>query len=389
MRSRRPASPTQSFPRSAESPTDTKKPPISSWRRFSAGTDFQLASSTHELKSNSPSSAELCEDKPLYYFRPFRNSDPPKLANLWNRQAAQRGLAQPISAELLERCLFSCPTFEREGLIVATRDDMIAGFVHVGFGSTEDRCGLCTDLGTICMLMVDPTIETLAGVEGRLGSELLAHGEQYLRDHGATVLYAGSIQPLETFYLGLYGGSELPGILASDVEALAFYQRYDYEAIDRVCVLHCDLDRVRPTFDRRQLRLRREMQVTASYDPPATSWWDAVTASGLERTRFDLICPADSSVLASVEFWNMEPLASSWGIRAAGMTNLTVNSDRRRAGIATRILSEAFRSLKTEGITQVEAQTMTENQPARALYESLGFVQIDEGVVLRKKPPNP
>ena len=350
---------------------------------------FQQKQWTSGLKSNSPCSAEPYEDSSLYHFRPFRNTDPPKLANLWNRQAAQRGLAQPISAELLERCIFSRPTFERDGLIVAARDDMIAGFVHVGFGSTEDRCELCTDLGATCMLMVDPTIETLGDVEGQLGSELLAHGERYLRTRGATVLYAGSIQPLDTFYLGLYGGSELPGILASDVEALAFYQRHDYEPIDRVCVLHCDLDRVRPTFDRRQLRLRREMQVTASYDPPATSWWDAVTASGLERTRFDLICTADSSVLASVEFWNMEPLASSWGIRAAGMTNLTVNSDRRRAGIATRILSEAFRSLKAEGVTQVEAQTMGENQPARALYESLGFVQIDEGVVLRKKPQNP
>ena len=31
------------------------------------------------------------------------------------------------------------------------------------------------------------------------------------------VLYAGGINPLNSFYLGLYGGSEIPGVLQSDV----------------------------------------------------------------------------------------------------------------------------------------------------------------------------
>ena len=323
----------------------------------------------------------------MYQFRPFRNSDPPRLANIWNRQPSQRGLVQPVSAELLERGIFSRPTFEREGFIVATQDNVAVGFVHAGFGATEDLARLSTDLGVTCMLMVDPAVDREAGDPKQgLSGELLAHGEEYLRRQGATVLYAGAIRPLDPFYLGLYGGSELPGILNSDTQALSLYKAHDYEEIDRVCVLQCDLTRSRAAFNRRQLRLRREMQVTTTYDPPTTSWWEAVTLGDMERTRFELIRSADGALLASVNFWNMEPLASSWGIRAAGMMELDVVAEERRIGIATCLLGEAFRSLKAEGVTQVEAQTMIQNKPAQALYKSFGFQQVDEGVVLRKRP---
>jgi len=327
----------------------------------------------------------------VYQFRPFRNSDPPRLADIWNRQSSQRRLVQPVSAELLERCIFSRPTFERKGFVIATQDDVAVGFVHAGFGATEDLTRLSTDLGVTCMLMVDPavdvTVDRGAGDPRQgLDSALLARGEEYLRRQGATVLYAGAIRPLDPFYLGLYGGSELPGILSSDAQALSLYKAHDYEEIDRVCVLQCDLTRSRAAFDRRQLHLRREMRVTVTYDPPTTSWWEAVTLGDMERTRFELIRSADGAPLASVNFWNMEPLSSSWGIRAAGMMELDVVAEERRVGIATCLLGEAFRCLKAEGVTRVEAQTMIQNKPAQALYKSFGFQQVDEGVVLRKRP---
>ena len=323
----------------------------------------------------------------MYQFRPFRNSDPPRLADIWNRQPSQRGLVQPVSAELLERYIFSRPTFERKGFVIATQDDVAVGFVHAGFGATEDLSRLSTDLGVTCMLMVDGAVGRGAGdPQQGLAGALLARGEEYLRRQGATVLYAGAIRPLDPFYLGLYGGSELPGILNSDAQSLALYKAHDYEEIDRVCVLRCDLTCSRSAFNRRQLHLRRKTQLTVTYDPPTTSWWEAVTLGSVERTRFELIHSADGALLASVVFWNMEPLASSWGIRAAGMMELDVVAEQRRAGIATCLLGEAFRCLKAEGVTQVEAQTMAQNKPAQALYKSFGFQQVDEGVVLRKKP---
>ena len=317
----------------------------------------------------------------MIHYRSFRNTDPPALVDIWRSHANVPGLAQPMSVPRLEQLVLAKPYFDHDGLIVALADEQPIGFAHAGFGPNEDETGLCVDPGVTCVLLVHPHPE-----HDEIERELLARCETYLTRRGAKVLYAGAIQPLTPFYLGLYGGSELPGILNSDAQSLSLYKAHDYEEIDRVCVLQCDLTCSRTVFNRRQLHLRREMRVTVTYDPPTTSWWEAVTLGDVERTRFELTRSADGILLASVNFWNMEPLASSWGIRAAGMMELDVVAEERRAGIATCLLGEAFRCLKAEGVTQVEAQTMIQNKPAQALYESFGFQQVDEGVVLRKRP---
>ena len=67
------------------------------------------------------------------------------------------------------------------------------------------------------------------------------------------------------------------------------------------------------------------------------------------------------------------------------MFDLEVSSQRRRQGLATFLLSEAFERLRNRGILLVEAQTMQQNAPAIALYEKLGFKKVDEGIVYRKE----
>jgi len=39
-------------------------------------------------------------------YRTFRNTDPPLLVSVWRSRAGQRGLMQPVSADLLEQLLF-------------------------------------------------------------------------------------------------------------------------------------------------------------------------------------------------------------------------------------------------------------------------------------------
>jgi ribosomal protein S18 acetylase RimI-like enzyme len=68
----------------------------------------------------------------------------------------------------------------------------------------------------------------------------------------------------------------------------------------------------------------------------------------------------------------------------AGMFDLAVANERRRQGLASFLLSEAFERLRNRGIRLVEAQTMQQNSPALALYEKLGFAKVDEGIVYRK-----
>jgi GNAT superfamily N-acetyltransferase len=317
----------------------------------------------------------------VFRFRPFLNSDPPHLAAIWRSQPPQRGLLQPVTAPLLEYGVFSKMHFDRRGLIVALRDDRPVGFVHAGFGPSDDGLSLDTSMGTTHLLMVDA-----AERETGLADELLAASEDYLRSRGATVIYAGGINPLNSFYLGLYGGSEIPGILQTDLLFQAACMRRGYQEIDRVRILQCDLARVRPPVSRELRLIKRTMQAVETIDPPPKSWWEACVWGSLQRDVFQLVETPGGRIVAEAAFWDMQPLSAGWGMSTAGLFDLYVPPELRRRGYASYVLGEAIRVLRRRGVATIEAQTMASNDAATAYYMKLGFTEIDHGVVYRKPP---
>jgi ribosomal protein S18 acetylase RimI-like enzyme len=316
----------------------------------------------------------------VYTFRPFCNSDPPRLAEIWRDQPPQRGLMQPVSAAVLEQLVFAKPYFDPEGLIIAFAENEPVGFIHAGFGAGDEQTALDTDTGTTYLLMLRARHR-----DAVLADELLIRAENYLRGRGAKVIYAGGIRPQNAFYLGLYGRSELPGILVSDPVAHDACRRGGYREIDRVHVLQLELASYRPAFSRVQRQLSREVSIIEVASPATASWWEACTTCAFERIHFSLAPAGGGERLASVGFWDIEPLSTAWGAPTAGMLDLEVSAQRRRQGIATFLLSEAFARLRTRGVMRVEAQTMQQNAPAIALYEKLGFAKVDEGIVYRKE----
>jgi len=315
-------------------------------------------------------------------FRSFLNTDPPHLAAIWRSQPLDHRLVQPMTADLLERHVLCKSHFDREGLIVAVDGAARLGFVHAGFGPCVEHRELSHDLGVICMLMVQQDLA--AEVRTRVAMDLLARGESYLQGQGAKVLYAGAIFPLNPFYLGLYGGSELPGVLDSDTWTRDLYLRSGYREIDRVLIYRRDLTRFRPIVNRQQHALRRRMDFRVTLDPPSSTWWQALTLGDVERVQFELVSRARDESWAKATFWNIEPLSTSWGVSASGILDLVVDEARRRQGLATCLLGEALSRLQQQGTTLVEAQTMQHNEAARGLYHHLGFGEEDSGTVLRK-----
>ena len=313
-------------------------------------------------------------------FRPFRNTDPPHLAEIWRSQPPQRGILQPLTAPLLEHAVFSKMHFDRKGLIVATRDDVPVGFVHAGFGPDDAGMAIDTSLGTTLMLMLRAGEEENAS----LADDLLAASEEYLREQGATVIYAGGIKPLNSFYLGLYGGSEIPGVLQSNKLLCDACTRRGYSESARVSILQCDLVRFRPSVSRKIRQLRRPTTVHETYDPSAANWWEACVWGSQLRDNFQLLEKSSQKVIAKASFWDVQPLSACWGVCTSGMNELYVDPDWRRRGCATYLLGEAFRLLKRRGVGTVEAQTMSTNEAALAFYNQLGFVEVDRGVVFRK-----
>lgn len=312
-------------------------------------------------------------------FRPFRNTDPPQLAEIWRSQPPQRGILQPVTAPLLEHAVFSKLHFDRKGLIVATRDDVPVGFVHAGFGPDDAGTALDTSMGTTLMLMIRSGQE-----DPNLADDLLAASEDYLRGQGATVIYAGGIKPLNSFYLGLYGGSEIPGVLKSNTLLCEACARRGYSESAQVSILQCDLVRFRPSVSRKIRQLRRPTMMHETFDPAAENWWEACVWGTQIRDHFELIEKSSEQVIATTSFWDVQPLSACWGVCTAGMCDLYVDPEWRRKGCASYLLGEAFRLLKRRGVGTVEAQTMSTNEAALAFYDKLGFVEVDQGVVFRK-----
>jgi ribosomal protein S18 acetylase RimI-like enzyme len=312
-------------------------------------------------------------------YRTFRNTDPPIVTALWRSRAEQPGLFQPVSPDLFEQLVFSRLYFEYSGLIIASEDGTPVGFAHAGFGPDEQFSALSFDLGVTSIFVVRPDCN-----ESEVAAGLLEQCEKYLRNRQAKVFYGGGIYPLNPFYLGLYGGSELPGVLDTDVVARGAFESHGYKEIERTKIAQIDLDRFEAVIDRQQMQIRRQMVVEETMDCPTQTWWEACTIGEFDLTRFEMVPRGGGPPVASALFRGMEPSGSNTAGRQSGLVEFHVDPPYRRRGYAVFLLSEVFRQFLRQGIVTVEAQTMESNVPAVNLYKKLGFKPTGEGRVYRK-----
>ncbi len=312
-------------------------------------------------------------------FRSFRNTDPPVLVAIWQSQSAQPGLRQPISVDLLEQLVLAKPYFHYPGLILAWEDSRPVGFAHAGFGPNEEESALQTDYGVICVIMVRPDCSSTEVADG-----LLFHCEAYLKGRGAKVLYGGGIWPLCPFYLGLYGGSKLPGVFVSDVLAQQLYPAHGYREVDRTVVFQRPVANFRVPVRREMIQLRRSTVLHSVVDAPARTWWEACTLGPFTQIRFELLPKEGGPPLAWAMLRDLDPEGTSI-MRGVGLLDLEVDSAYRRRGLATFLISEIFHYLQHLGVEMVETQTMARNTAALNFYRKLGFVQTTQGVVFRKE----
>lgn len=312
-------------------------------------------------------------------YRTFRNTDPPALADIWRSRAGQTGLAQPVSVDLFEQLVFGKLHFDYDGLVLAFDEDRPVGFAHAAFGPNETQDAIAVDQGVICLVIVRPDCR-----QAEVAAGLLERCEAYLRRRGARVLYGGAARPLDPFYLGLYGGSELPGVLSSDEVARDLFPSHGYREADRTLLFHLGLGELRAPVDRRHVQLRRQMVVEVKADPPARSWWEACTTADFDLTRFEVTRRGSDVVLARATFRAMQPTVNATPGRVAGLLDVDVTAAHRRTGLASFLLVESFRQLARQGVAIVEAQARQANPAGVALCRKLGMEQIAQGIVFRK-----
>ena len=311
-------------------------------------------------------------------YRKFRNTDPPALVAIWRSRSGQPGLLQPISVDLLEQFVLGKLYFDCEGLFLAWDEDRPIGFAHAAFGPHETNDRISTDLGVVNLVLVHPDC-----AQEEVAAGLLEHCERYLADRGVRVVYGGGIRPLNPFYLGLYGGSELPGVLETDRVAVDLFRSHGYREIDHVLLFQADLHKFRSPVSRQQMRIRREMMVQVTVDPPSRTWWEACTTGDFDLTRFDLV-PRGGQPVGQATVRTMDVTGAPGYCRTVGLIELEVDPNYRRRGLITFLLTEAFHQLARQGVARVDVQTMEHNTAAVRLYRKLGFRQLDRGIVFRK-----
>lgn len=311
-------------------------------------------------------------------FRCFRNDDPPRLADVWRSADLGPAAMQPMTSALLEAAVFSKPYFDRAGLIVALDDGRAVGFTHAAFGPGPDQTGIDTATGTTLLVVAEPH-EAQAAIE----DGLLARSEAYLRSRGAHVLYGGGSAAMRSFYLGLYGGSDLPGILDSSAGMQQVFRRGGYQEAERIAVLRRPLAGFRPPVNRLQLAIRRNTVLRVIDEPSRRTWWEAATTTGVALRRYELRNAAEE-VLGSASFWDMQPLAAAWGVVAAGLLHVGIEGPRRRQGLANYLVAEALHDLAQEGVGLVETHVAEANTAAMQLFGKLGFTASEHGTVFKK-----
>jgi len=310
--------------------------------------------------------------------RSFRNEDPPRLAEVWRTADLGPAAMQPVTTAMLEAAVFSKPYFDPRGLLVALDGERVVGFAHAGFGPAADRMTVDPSVGATLLVAVVPHPAGEA-----IADRLLAASEDYLRGRGARVLLGGGSGAMRNFYLGLYGGADLPGVLDSSAVLHSTFRRAGYVEQERVAVLRRALAGFRPPVNRQQLAIRRSTQVRVIDEPARRTWWEAATTTGIALCRYELRTTAEE-LLGSASFWDMQPLASAWGVAAAGLLHVDIEGPRRRQGLASYLVAEALHDLAKRDVTLVETQVAEANPAALQLFAKLGFAVAERGPVFER-----
>ncbi len=320
-------------------------------------------------------------------FRPFRNTDPPALAKLWNRAIPGIGTARPLRAHELDSHALGRPNFDAQGLIVAEADGQIVGFVHAGFGpdapiDPAKPFEVNHEMGTIAMLLVEPDSN-----DSELVAGLIDEAERYLRKRGAKVVYAGGTFPLNPFYWGIYGGTEGSGVLSGHQPFHRAIVDRGYRPAGTTVLLEADLS-VPERRDPRGVLVRRQTQIEFEEDALPSHWWQCLALGDFQLLNVTLVSRTDGCALGQAQAWDMSWFGRDDSRSRIGLISLDVLPNYRRKGYGRFLVSEIFRRARENHVDLVAVQTSATNAAALALYASLGFQRIEEATCFRSRAEN-
>jgi ribosomal protein S18 acetylase RimI-like enzyme len=191
--------------------------------------------------------------------------------------------------------------------------------------------------------------------------------------------------PYSPFYFGLYGGSSLPGFLASDAPAEPFLLHRGYALKQSCLVLQRGLSQPINIVDSRFPALRKQFEVRIVPRTGPGVWWEECTLGPVEVVEFHLQDKTSGQVVARTAVWEMDLFSWRWSQPAVGLLEVAVLPELRRQGIAKFLVSQMLRYLQEQYFGLTEVQVLESNNSASQLFVGLGFEQVDVGRLYQKQ----
>lgn len=124
----------------------------------------------------------------------------------------------------------------------------------------------------------------------------------------------------------------------------------------------------------------REMRALAWLLGPAF-WLFGAIQSPLADLFSGFVWVEEDSIVGNVTVHLQRGSRRGWFI-----SNLAVHPDHRRKGLARRLLMAGLESARAKGAPRISLEVRADNAPARRLYSSLGFRQVDSTTTMHVRP---
>ena len=318
--------------------------------------------------------------------RPFRNTDPPKLAEIWRQyfsKEAQRVV--PVTETILQRNVLGLPFFDRQGLFIALEDDYPVGFAHASFGPNRNKSNVNLETGVVNLIMVVPKYPQKV----ELSRLLLEHCENYLKTKGAKVIFGGSTRSSVSFYTGLYGGCEPIGIYENEEPTLEVYESSGYDILYNTIRFEYDLRNYRTPFTPKSVAWKRKSTISYSRELPADNWFRSCTTIQFEWFEATAVLKPHGERLGEIQIRIAQPL-DVLGLNiqippTAALHNLQIDDSVLHQGLGTFFLGETLRRLAVElNPSRVETIVMQEEETFVKFLRKFGWKESGHGKVFIK-----
>ncbi len=286
----------------------------------------------------------------------------------------------PISALHFELAVLAKPYFVNENLLLAIREDVLVGFVHIAHASSADLTETDATRGVLAALCVIPSID-----EAEIAAELLSSADQLLSESGAKCCMTRPMPPDSPFYLGLGSGDSMMGITTADQRAYNWLVKAGW--VPRVATSGWELflDNFQPPIDRLQIQIRRNAHVDRLLDEPMLHWQQACVLGHTEPTGFQLTLRVEGTVAQELLVWSVGQELMTTPESVVWLWPIEVGATSQETDQLVFLLSESLRQMGEDRVEVVRTVSDSAKTSVTSVLTRLGFRNSTSGVVLEKR----